>query len=425
MGTSLQQILDQHFDAFAATRTLHPRELRAAQSIRGCYTQALGSHVLRCPAGHFQQIQLHACRHRSCPRCAESARKRWIDAQLQRLLPCAHFHVIFTLPHKLLALWELNRAWFTRVLFDGARAALLELLADPRHLGAVPGLLMSLHTWGRTLSHHPHIHCLVSAGGVDASGRWKTTREGFLLPLKPLQQLFRGKLLAALRLRLQDSRHALVLPRWSSDSYWRGVVARLYRDHWNVQICPPYASGRGVVLYLARYAKGGPCPKTQHLVVRDAHVLTHYTDHRDAQLKPLRLAIDEFIARILWHAPAPRQHTTRHAGLYTSRHRLHHAQARAALDHAPPSPAPWPRPEAPPRGVAPTCPRCQLLLLRSQHTRGLRLSALGVHQDGEISLAKLTSPANSAASAGPTRRSTGPPLAPPRAPSELARAVAG
>ena len=151
MRCTLQDIFVQHFPAYAATRTLHRRQQRAAQCISQCYTPALGSHVLRCPAGHYERLQPHACRHRSCPRCVEPARSRWIDSQMLRLLPCAHFHTVFTVPHELLALWAFNRSVMTQLLFDCARSSLLDLMADPLRMGVLPGLLMSLHTWGRNL----------------------------------------------------------------------------------------------------------------------------------------------------------------------------------------------------------------------------------------------------------------------------------
>jgi hypothetical protein len=177
---SLQDVFQQGFEAFARGRRLHSRELRAAESIAGCYTEAMGSHTLACLGGDFSKVQFHACRHRSCPRCAEAARNAWIDSEMARLLPCPHFHTVFTIAHSLLPLWALNRTWFINALFAASRLSLLQLLADPRHLGAEPGILMSLHTWGRNLSHHPHIHCLVSAGGIDPEGHWRSCRPHWL-----------------------------------------------------------------------------------------------------------------------------------------------------------------------------------------------------------------------------------------------------
>lgn len=421
MRVSEQSIFEQHFDAFAATRRLPPHQWRAAQSIRWCGTRAMGAHVLACPSGAYEQLQFHACRHRSCPRCADAARSRWIDAELNRLLPCPHFHVVFTLPHALLPLWEFNRERFLSLLMRCARESLLELLASPKHLGVTPGLLLSLHTWGRTLSYHPHVHCLVSAGGIDADGAWRASRPAWLLPVRPLQALFRGKLLAAV---LHGVEQLWQLPPWSTASHWRGVVRRLYRKHWNIEIRPPYAHGRGVVLYLARYAKGGPLPRTRALHLEHGTVSFDYTDHRDHHTKRITLSTDEFISRVLWHAPPRGQHTTRHAGLYTSAWRKQHLLARQHLSRtdALNTLTPWPRPAPTPPHMAPLCPHCGRSLLRSRRLLGLALTSRATHHGGDISPPSPAQAPNTTVhprQRGPTGRSSGHPMAEPGAAPQL------
>ena len=352
---SMQDVFVQHFESYRRARRLHSREMRAAQCILQCYTPEAGSHVHWCPQGHFTAQTCHACRHRSCPRCADRPRQLWVQGELQRLLPCPHFHTVFTLAHELLALWEFNREAMIALLMDSVRSSLLAMLGDPRHLGATPGLLMSLHTWGRNLSHHPHVHALVSAGGVRADGTWLATREGFLLPLAPLRKLFCAKLLAALKQLLLDG--ALRLPPHLPAPHWHGLISQLYRKHWNLQINPPYANGRSVTLYLARYAKGGPLPKERALQLHAGTVSFDYTDHRDSRRKRLQLSAHEFIARILWHAPPKGVHMIRHAGLYATAARAHHRQALIALS-LPPEPHPA-LPSPPPYVSKPlSCPTC-------------------------------------------------------------------
>lgn len=332
MLCSLQDIFVAEFESFAKQRRLHARERRAAACISSCYTEAAGFHFDQCEAGHRSEPVYHACRHRSCPKCAHKPRQQWLQAELGRLLPCAHFHIVFTLPHELLPLWEHNRQRMAQMLFDAARCSLLQLLHEPRLLGATPGLLMSLHTWGRTLSRHPHVHVLCTAGGVDETGRWRECRQDFLMPAEPLRRLYRGKLLAALRQGLaQDSPEPLKLPSRLGLNHWQQVLRNLYRAQWNVRINAPYAHGRGVALYLARYAKGGPLPSDRALELTNHHVSFGYTDHRDARRKRLRLHASEFIARLLWHAPVKGAHMVRHAGLYASACLRQHRQARIQL----------------------------------------------------------------------------------------------
>jgi len=380
MRCSLQDIFVQHFPAYAATRKLHPRQHRAARCISQCYSPALGSHLLQCPEGHYERVQAHACHHRSCPRCAEPARSRWIDSQLLRLLPCTHFHTVFTLPHELLALWAYNRALMTELLFTSARDSLLQIMADPRRLGVMPGLLMSLHTWGRNLSYHPHLHCLVTAGGLDDNSRWKSSRSHVPISAFPLRRLFRGKFLSRLGALL--SQQQLSLPPEQDRSYWRSLIRALYRIDFNVDVGDVYEHGRGVALYLARYVKGGPLPKDRPLYLDGTTVRFEFTDHRDHRIKSQSLLVHQFLDRILWHAPPKGQHLTRYAGLYSSARQSHHLLAQDALLQQ--STVRWPRsthsqtspPPLPPE--SPRCPHCKLSLLRTLRPR--------THHDGEISL---------------------------------------
>lgn len=405
MQCSLQTIFDRHFASYAQGRSLHPREARAAWNIQHCHRAEMGSHVMACPSGHYSTLQTHACRHRSCTRCAAQARQQWLSAQLPRLLPCPHFHVIFTVPHELNALWAYNRAWFNRLLFDCARESLLALCADPRHLGAMPGVLMALHTWGRTLSVHPHVHALVTAGGLDAHQQWRACRRAFLVPVKVLQSLFRGKLLSQLQHALASQR--LQLPPAQEVTHWPAVLRAQWRRHWNVQLCEPYAHGRGVALYLARYIKGGPLGAQHSLDLSGSTVRMPYVDHRDGQRKTLALPAREFIRRVLWHAPPRGQHTTRQAGLYATARRESLARCRTAL--TPPTPPVPLQPLAchhlpPCTPTPPCCPLCRLPLLR-QHLQ------LSVHQLGEVSCPSTPPPARLCS----TLRSNGRPQAPPGA----------
>lgn len=419
MQCSLRDIFQRHDAAAALGRGLHPREQRAAWCIANCHTPALGGHLLVCPQGHGQSLQTHACRHRSCPRCAERSRAQWADAQLARLLPCAHFHVIFTLPHELLGLWAYNRERFTQALFDAVRGSLLALMGDPRHLGATPGLLMALHTWGRSLNYHPHVHALVTAGGFSERRGWLATREAWLLPLKPLRRLYAGRLLAALREQLAAG--ALALPPGLSAAHCSALLWRLQRGHWNIEIRPPYDSGRGVTLYLARYAKGGPLPKSRplELVAQGRQVRFGYHDHRDGRAKVLCLRTEEFLTRILWHAPPKGIHTVRHAGLYATAARGHHRAASIALSlntHAlsPRSVGSVTAPAPASRGAAllpaprptPRCERCAQPLLR------FRLAAQRCDQiSPSVSAAARSGPerAPPPECLGTTIRSNGPP----------------
>lgn len=199
MECTLGGIFREHFEAYAERHRLPAYVHRAAYWIARCRTAQLGGHVRRCPEGHVERAFYNSCHQRVCPRCQGLAIERWLERQCARLLACAHHHLIFTIPHELNALWCCNRAAMAKLLFATVREALAELLADPKYLGATPAYLAALHTWGRSLALHPHVHVRVADGGLSAQGAWVKPRRSHFLPARVLMLVFRGKLLARLR----------------------------------------------------------------------------------------------------------------------------------------------------------------------------------------------------------------------------------
>src|SRR6266568_302902 len=196
---TLQDICCASYPAYERTHPLPAHVRRAARAIMQCRTAALGGHVQACPDGHVSRVWYNSCRHRSCPQCASLQTERWLTLQHARLLACDHYHVICTLPHDLNPLWLANVPVMTTLLFQAVRDTLGALLADPKDLGAQPGILAALHTWSQTLVLHPHVHCLVTGGGVTPDGHWKAVRHGFLLPARVVMAVFRGKRLDAIQ----------------------------------------------------------------------------------------------------------------------------------------------------------------------------------------------------------------------------------
>ena len=292
------------------------KDHKAITSMMTCQTAEQGYQYFTCPEGHDETILYHSCRHRSCPVCADKARHDWIDAQKERLLNCPHHHVIFTLPHEYIPLWQYNRKWFVQQFFKTCRDTLMTLLADKRFLGASPGILMTLHTWGRQLNMHPHIHCLVTSGGLTAKDEWKSVPDDYLLPVRVVKLLFRGKLQAYIK----DAfiKGELISPPDLTARAFYELHHKLYKKEWSVRIQEQYSHGRGVMLYLARYMKGGPINPKQICGCDNKQIHFRYLNHRDNKTKVCHLAMNEFIRRILWHVPEIGLHTVRHFGLYAS-----------------------------------------------------------------------------------------------------------
>ena len=207
---TLQTIFQDAFPAYEQRHALPAHVRRAAHALIRCRTAAFGGHIQACPDGHVARVWYNSCRHRSCPQCAYLQTERWLARQRARLLACDHYHVIFTLPHDLNSLWLANVPVMTTLLFQAVRDTLGVLLADPKYLGAQPGIIAALHTWSQTLVLHPHLHCLVTGGGLTPAGQWVAVRHGFLLPARVVMAVFRGKMLDAIRQAY--AREDLVLP---------------------------------------------------------------------------------------------------------------------------------------------------------------------------------------------------------------------
>jgi len=334
----LQQLLDAHYPAFERTHPLPAHVRDAVHALRSCRTAALGGHVQACPDGHIERVWYNSCRHRFCPQCAQLQIAQWLERQRARLLTCDHYHVIFTLPSELHALWLANVRELANRLFHAAWDTLSELLGDPKYLGATPGRLAALHTWGQTLVLHPHLHCLVTGGGWDGE-QWRAVRTGYLLPARVVMPVLRGKLLAALHSALDAGQ--LTLPAGMTHPQLRMLLNRLGCTKWHVQIMTRYAHGQGVATYLARYLRGGPL-KPGRIVSWEAQTVTfRYADNQDLDAqghgtrKLLPLSTADFLQRWLLHVPPPGFPVVRAYGLYAPAKRAALAQCRQALGQAP------------------------------------------------------------------------------------------
>lgn len=310
----LQNIVRSRANALNQQR-LPLHHIKALESIAACRSGELGTSYYQCAERHGTHEQHHSCRHRSCYLCSLGQKHHWVESQQKRLLNCAHFHLVFTLPSEYRVLWMFNTAWFTRALFASVQETVIELMRDDRFHGVVPGLLLTLHTWGRQLNLHPHIHGLITAGGLDRRGEWHDTDE-FLLPIRLVKSLYRGKLQS--RIKDAFSQGELALPPDLSPTAFLKLHRSAYRKPWSVRVEEQYSHGKGVLLYLSKYMKGGPINPAQIERCNAKEIAFRYKDHRDKRVKCLSLEPKEFVRRLLLHVPASGVHTVRHYGLYSS-----------------------------------------------------------------------------------------------------------
>jgi len=337
MTSILQRIFRLHGASFMTENRVPAHWSRAVGKLSRCRTAALGGHVQGCPAGHIERIWYNSCRHRSCPQCNQLQIAQWLQKQRARLLDCAHHHIIFTIPHDFNCLWIQNAGTMMEILFQCARETLQQLLRDERRLGdGEPGFMLALHTWGRSLSLHPHLHCLITDGGWNGV-KWQTPKGSCFLPARVLMAKFRGKFLALVRTALQEGK--LRLPAQLCDRQMQYNLNRLGRSKWNVHLRERYGHGNGVVQYLARYVRGGPLHDGQLAIPDGNNVAFRYTPHTDSgaarHSSVMTLAAPAFLRRYLQHVPLSGKHTVRSYGLYAPRKVAYLDQARAVFRQPP------------------------------------------------------------------------------------------
>jgi len=314
----LQHIFQQYGDAYRNANILTAEQLKALKAILTCRTAAQGAHVDRCDECGFEQISYNSCRNRHCPKCQTFAKEEWIDRQKQNLIDRRYFHVVFTIPAELRPLFYQNQDKLYSLLFKAASETLQELCADKKFLGAKPGITVVLHTWGQNLSYHPHLHCIVTGGGLTELGTWKDSRKKFFLPVKVLSRKFRGKLLYYLK--KEDLEFYGSLDHLNDANQFSAFFQDMYCKDWVVYCKPPFGNAQKVIDYLGRYTHRVAISNNRLIDMSDGSVTFNWRDYSDGnKQKTMKVAADEFIRRFLFHILPNGFRKIRHFGLFASR----------------------------------------------------------------------------------------------------------
>jgi hypothetical protein len=301
---------------------LHRKILTA---ILRCRTAALGGHVDECSRCGHRTISFNSCRNRHCPKCQANARDRWLEARSRDLLPTPYVHVVFTLPHQLAPLALQNKREIYGLLFRTSAETLLQVARDPRHLGAEIGFFSVLHTWNQQLLHHPHIHCVVPAGGLAPDhSRWIPARHNFFLPVKVLSRVFRGKFVAGLRELHATGQLGFhgALEHLRTPQAFAAFLRPLFRSDWVVYSKRPFGGAEHALRYLGCYTHRVAISNHRLVALEQGRVTFRWRDSAHKNKKRLMsLPVAEFLRRFLLHALPPGFVRIRHFGLFAHRRR--------------------------------------------------------------------------------------------------------
>ena len=340
-------VFRRHGEAFRRDRDvrLGRVERRVMAAIEQCRTPALGGHAEQCGDCGLVRHAYNSCRNRHCPKCQGLARAEWLEARQAELLPVPYYHVVFTLPPLAAEIAFQNKRVVYAILFRAAADALRDIAADPRHLGAEIGAVAVLHTWGQTLQHHPHLHCIVPGGGLSPDRtRWVPCRPGFFLPVRVLSRRFRTLFLE--RLRAASAAGELCfsgeLASLADPAPLAERLDALRRVEWVVYAKRPFAGPEQVLAYLGRYTHRVAIANSRLTGLHDGRVSFTWKDYRrDGGTKVMTLAAAEFIRRFLLHAVPDGFHRVRHVGFLANGHRAARlALCRALLSVPAPEPPP-------------------------------------------------------------------------------------
>jgi len=281
------------------------RHLKVLNAILACRTAALGGHVDECSRCGYRAISFNSCRNRHCPKCQANARNHWLAARRLDLLPTQYVHVVFTLPQELAPLALQNKRELYALLFRASAETLLAVGRDPRHLGAELGFFSVLHTWNQQLLHHPHVHCVVPAGGLAADHtRWISARPNFFLPVKVLSRVFRGKFVAGLRQLYRDGKlsFAGTLAPLRTPKAFATMLRSLFRSDWVVYCKRPFGGAEHVLHYLGAYTHRIAISNHRLVALAEGVVTFRWRDSAHKNKKRLaRLQVDEFLRRFFLH----------------------------------------------------------------------------------------------------------------------------
>ncbi len=311
--------------AYRQAHEMPLRHLRAMRAIEICRTAELGGHVDACEHCGLLRISYNSCRNRHCPKCQGLDKERWLDARKEDVLPIAYFHPVFTLPEGLRPLALRNQEVVYSILFRAASEALKELTKAPRYLGAEVGFIAILHTWSQTLMDHPHLHCIVTGGGLSPDGLlWKPCKGEFFLPVKVLSQLFRGKFLAYLKDAYQKGEMAFPgkIASLKEETAFKALLKDLYKQEWVVYCKPPFSNAEMVMEYLGRYTHRVAISNERLVKLEDGRVTFRYRQRNEKnRIKLMSLDAPEFIRRFLLHILPDGFVKIRHYGILSNRNR--------------------------------------------------------------------------------------------------------
>ena len=313
-NSEIRQLLQQKIFSHTSITNYNSYSQHVFSRLSKCHTRGIGVHIYKCNNGECGHVhhQYHSCGNRHCPNCGGSKKDQWIEDRMSELLPTTYYHIVFTVPHELHGIFLCNRKKMFDLIFESGHYTLTKLGRDPQWLGATPGIVSILHTHGQDLSFHPHIHCIVSGGGIDKEDKWidgKRTDGKFLFPRRVMEMMYKAYFLKRLKSMLGDG--DINIP----DNFDIRIIDDVGYKKWNVYAKAPFGGPAQIVEYLGRYTHKVAITSHRITEISDTTITFNYKDYKDgSKVKSMTLAQDEFVRRFELHILPYKYVKIRHAG---------------------------------------------------------------------------------------------------------------
>ena len=316
----IQEIINKGLEKYEAKNKIMPHKKKVIEAIKNCKTEKMGAHKYVCDECGYEEIAYNSCRNRHCPNCQTGKKLKWIEARKEEVLNIKYYHVVFTIPSEIYLIALQNQDKMYKILFKASAETLQELARDEKYLGAEIGFFSILHTWGSNLMYHPHVHLVVTGGGLTEIGKWVEKEEDFFIPVKVMSRKFRGKFLDYMKrekLEFYGNNKDLENP-----ANYNNLIQKMYEKEWIVYCKEPFKNANSVIQYLGRYTHRVAISNERIVAVTEDTVTFKWRDYKDNnKMKEMTISIEEFIRRFLLHILPPKFMKIRYYGILGNRNK--------------------------------------------------------------------------------------------------------
>ena len=318
--TEIQKIIEIGMKEYLEKNKVVGYKQKVIKAIKNCKTEEMGAHKYVCDECGYEEIAYNSCRNRHCPNCQTGKKLKWIEARKEEVLNIKYYHIVFTIPSELYLIALQNQEKMYKILFKASSETLQELARDKKYLGAEIGFFSILHTWGSNLMYHPHVHCVVTGGGLTETNKWKEKEEDFFIPVKVMSRKFRGKFLDYMkkeRIEFYGENKDLENP-----ANYNSLIQKIYEKEWVVYCKEPFKNAESVIQYLGRYTHRVAISNERIVEVTEDTVTFKWRDYKDNnKMKEMTISVEEFIRRFLLHILPPKFMKIRYYGILGNRNK--------------------------------------------------------------------------------------------------------